>query len=103
MVVRVGLRRPVWSQLPTVRGATPRRRATSAVVSRSSRLGLPDRILAQHRDDGSGRCTECTLGNQAGRSRFPCTLRILATEALVLQGRKGLEGGRPPWLAENAD
>ncbi|MBA3906787.1 MAG: hypothetical protein H0X35_08925 [Pseudonocardiales bacterium] len=65
--------------------------------------GLPERILGQHRDDGSGRCRDCTLGGQAGRSRYPCVLRVLATEALVLQGRRGLDGDRPRWLGERAD
>jgi hypothetical protein len=65
--------------------------------------GLPERILGQHRDDGSGRCTECTLGGQAGHSRYPCGLRVLATEALVLQGRTGLDGDRPRWLRRGAD
>jgi hypothetical protein len=66
--------------------------------------GLPERLLAVHVDDGSGRCTECSGGGQSARYRFPCSLQILATEALVIRGRTQLDSGtRPPWLRGRGD
>src|SRR5688500_14152033 len=49
--------------------------------------GLPQRLLDLHVDDGTGRCVLCSAGAQTGHYRHPCNLRILATEALVIQGR----------------
>ena len=43
--------------------------------------GSVERILEEHRNDGSGHCRVCTTGAQAGRSVWPCTLRACADEA----------------------
>ena len=40
-----------------------------------------ERLLAEHIDDGSGRCTVCAQADQTARSRFPCRLRLLADDA----------------------
>lgn len=40
------------------------------------------RLLADHRDDGRGRCTGCTTpGTGTPRAEWPCTLYRLAREA----------------------
>jgi hypothetical protein len=63
--------------------------------------GVPARLLELHLDDGSGRCRICSSGAGTGRYRHPCAIRVLATEALVIQGRKRLDKGeRPIWLGE---
>jgi hypothetical protein len=55
---------------------------------------LPDRLIALHGDDGTGHCRVCSAGGQAGHLTHPCTLRSVATEALVIQARRRLD--RPP-------
>jgi hypothetical protein len=61
--------------------------------------GVPARLLELHDDDGTGRCRICSSGASTGRHRHPCTIRALAAEALVLQGRMRLDKGeRPIWL-----
>lgn len=47
----------------------------------ASQPGLPDRLLAEHSDDGTGHCTTCSAGPQAGRGVWPCTLHAYATKA----------------------
>jgi hypothetical protein len=39
------------------------------------------RLIAEHADDGSGRCRGCPVGGQRGRHSWPCTLRLAAEEA----------------------
>ncbi|MGI5131558.1 hypothetical protein ACQEVB_32470 [Pseudonocardia sp. CA-107938] len=46
-----------------------------------SQPGMAGRLIAQHRDDGSGRCTTCQLGGQAGRCRWPCSIYAAAAAA----------------------
>jgi hypothetical protein len=48
--------------------------------------GAPARLLELHVDDGTGRCRVCSAGAQTGRYRHPCAIRVLAAEALVIQG-----------------
>ena len=36
--------------------------------------GMAARLLAEHVDDGSGRCSGCPVGGQRGRHSWPCTL-----------------------------
>jgi hypothetical protein len=36
--------------------------------------GMAVRLLAEHRDDGSGRCRVCPSGPQAARKVWPCPL-----------------------------
>lgn len=53
-----------------------------------SQPGMIGRLLAQHRDDGSGRCTTCSGGAQSARFVFPCSIRTRA-----LQAREIVRGG----------
>jgi hypothetical protein len=53
--------------------------------------GLPERLLELHVDDGTGRCRLCSSGAQTGRYQHPCSLRILAAEALEIQRRRRAE------------
>jgi hypothetical protein len=46
--------------------------------------GLPERLLAEHTDDGTGRCRVCTNGPQAGRQIHPCRLYEIAEQASQL-------------------
>jgi hypothetical protein len=65
--------------------------------------GAPDRLLDLHIDDGSGRCRICSSGAQTGRYRHPCAIRVLATEALVIQGRTRLDRGERPFRPGDED
>jgi hypothetical protein len=62
--------------------------------------GLAARIVEVHVDDGTGHCRLCPAGpDQSGRLTHPCNLRSAAVEALVIQGRRQLDGpagGGPP-------
>ena len=51
------------------------------VVLIRSQPGMADRLLAEHADDGSGRCRVCSSGAQAGRYQWPCALHRAATDA----------------------
>ena len=46
-----------------------------------SQPGMADRLLAEHTDDGHGRCRVCTCGGQAVRQRWPCTIHHSALQA----------------------
>jgi hypothetical protein len=46
-----------------------------------SQPGMAARLIAEHVDDGSGRCRGCPVGGQRGRHSWPCTLRSAAEEA----------------------
>lgn len=46
-----------------------------------SQPGMGGRLLAQHADDGRGRCRVCTPGAQAAHQRWPCSIYGAATEA----------------------
>ena len=46
-----------------------------------SQPGMAARLMAEHADDGSGRCRGCPVGGQRGRHAWPCTLRRAADEA----------------------
>ncbi len=46
-----------------------------------SQPGMAGRLIAQHRDDGTGHCTSCRLGAQAGWHRWPCSIYAAATAA----------------------
>jgi hypothetical protein len=66
--------------------------------------GAPAHLLELHVDDGTGRCRVCSSGTATGRHRHPCAIRVLAGEALVIQGRKRLDRGeRPIWLPREED
>jgi hypothetical protein len=44
-----------------------------------------ERLLADHVDDGRGRCRRCTLGGQSGHHHlWPCRLHDLARRGLTL-------------------
>jgi hypothetical protein len=46
--------------------------------------GMAAWLLAQHIDDGTGRCRVCSVG-PAGRRRWPCKIHWYATQALALR------------------
>jgi hypothetical protein len=50
--------------------------------------GAAERLLADHLDDGHGRCRRCTLGGQSGHYRWPCRLHDLARRSLVLAAHR---------------
>lgn len=47
--------------------------------------GLAQRLLAEHADDGAGRCGVCSEGGQAGRYRWPCSIYTYARRAFEVQ------------------
>ena len=49
-----------------------------------SQSGMAERLMAEHVDDGSGRCLGCPVGGQRGRHSWPCTIRKAALEAQKL-------------------
>jgi hypothetical protein len=49
--------------------------------------GMAARLIAEHADDGSGRCRGCPVGGQRGRHSFPCTIRQAAEEAVATAER----------------
>lgn len=51
------------------------------VVLIRSQPGMAERLLAEHADDGSGRCRVCSSGAQAGRYQAPCAIALAATDA----------------------
>ena len=61
-----------------------------------SQPGMAERLLAQHADDGSGRCRSCSAGAQSGRYRWPCAIQRYATEAAAQDSGDdtGIGGGR---------
>lgn len=56
-----------------------------------------DVLLAEHTDDGSGRCRTCG-SSSSGRPRFPCLIRLAASTAL---GRVTADV-EPVWTPEAA-
>jgi hypothetical protein len=56
-----------------------------------SQPGMADRLIAQHRDDGTGHCSTCQLGAQAGRPRWPCSIYAAAAEAEEVRSRDAAE------------
>lgn len=46
-----------------------------------SEPGMAERLLAEHADDGSGRCRCCSGGSQTARFSWPCTLFHYADRA----------------------
>jgi hypothetical protein len=47
-----------------------------------AREGGAAKLLAEHMDDGSGRCSVCcSAGDQTGRVLFPCSLALAARRA----------------------
>ena len=42
------------------------------------------RLLAEHVDDGHGRCAVCSVGGQTLRMRWPCSIATTAARALAL-------------------
>ena len=49
-----------------------------------SEADMAARLLAEHADDGSGRCRCCSSGAQAGRYQYPCAIARAATDAAML-------------------
>jgi hypothetical protein len=50
--------------------------------------GLAARLLAEHVDDGTGRCRLCPLGDQAGHQQWPCRIHSAAAEASRARPRR---------------
>jgi len=55
--------------------------ANQLVALIRSEEGMAERLLAEHADDGSGRCRTCSGGGQTGHYRWPCTLHRCAALA----------------------
>jgi hypothetical protein len=60
---------------------------TPLVMLIVSQPGMAGRLIAQHRDDGTGRCTTCQIGAQAGRCRWPCSIFAAASQAEEVRTR----------------
>ncbi|MGE0298747.1 MAG: hypothetical protein AB7I38_11605 [Dehalococcoidia bacterium] len=45
-------------------------------------------LLAQHTDDGTGRCRVCSAGGQTGRYSWPCQIHQSARAAVANRGRR---------------
>lgn len=50
--------------------------------------GMAARLIAEHIDDGNGRCRACPLGGQRGHQRWPCAL-VISARAADTQVRPG--------------
>jgi hypothetical protein len=71
--------------------------ANPLVVLIRSQPGMADRLLAEHADDGSGRCRVCSSGALTGRYRWPCAIQRAATDANTpdqVGEETGFGGGR---------
>ncbi|MGH3566969.1 MAG: hypothetical protein ACRDRH_13240 [Pseudonocardia sp.] len=55
--------------------------ADPLVESIARQRELVDRVLAEHVDDGSGRCTACPRSGRVEWRRWPCRLHSLAVLA----------------------
>jgi hypothetical protein len=60
--------------------ATSALAAEFAAIFRSQPMVI-ERLLAEHIDDGTGRCRVCPSGPQAARKVWPCALYEYAVEA----------------------
>lgn len=45
--------------------------------------GRAARMLAEHVNDGTGRCAVCSAGAQTGRMRWPCSIATAARAATL--------------------
>jgi hypothetical protein len=61
------------------------------IVEFMVRFGVADTLLRIHVNDGTGHCRVCSAGPQAGRTVWPCRLRVLAEKACIAAAR----GSRP--------
>ena len=58
---------------------------------------MPEDLMHQHADDGTGRCCLCTAGAQTGRYVWPCQIYRAAAQAARLMNRP--RGAREPTRA----
>jgi hypothetical protein len=72
---------PAPSPLSLVGVSAGRQVVNPLVVLIRSQSGMADRLLAEHADDGSGRCRTCSAGAQTGRYRWPCAIQRAAVDA----------------------
>jgi hypothetical protein len=72
-----------------VRATAPRASLPTLVAFIRSEPGMAERLLAEHADDGSGRCRVRVRRAQSGRYQFPCAIARAATDA----GTPGWAGG----------
>jgi hypothetical protein len=48
------------------------------------------KLIADHRDDGTGHCRVCRIGGQAGFQTWPCPIFCVAEAAVALiRARRG--------------
>lgn len=47
----------------------------------ASHPDVATKLIAEHRDDGTGHCRACPIGAQAGYHTFPCALYTIAVRA----------------------
>jgi len=59
----------------------------SPIVEFMVNNGLADRLLAEHVDDGTGRCRVCSDGAQRGHHTWPCRICDYATRAREVERR----------------
>jgi hypothetical protein len=57
----------------------PQRAALTAFLA--ARPAARARLLAVHVDDDTGQCRACTIGGQAGRPLWPCSIATAAQAA----------------------
>ena len=53
------------------------------------------KLLAQHVDDGFGRCRACRVGDQRGNLSWPCLLHGSASRAAAARSAAGLPHAPP--------
>jgi hypothetical protein len=58
--------------------------------------GAAELLLADHVDDGRGRCRRCTLWGESGHYLWPCRLHDLARRSLALAARSSSGPAPPP-------
>lgn len=85
--------------IPTAASA-PRRAASETAMVIAAVPGLAIALLADHRDDGHGRCPRCPIGAQAGRERWPCRIHTYAAAAADLLHTPTPPSDRPRRTAE---
>jgi hypothetical protein len=75
--------------------SAPRRAASETAIVIAAVPGLAIALLADHRDDGHGRCPRCPIGAQAGRERWPCRIHTYAAAAADLLNTAAGRRDRP--------
>lgn len=58
---------------------------TELITFVASNRGAAEKLIAEHVNDGRGRCRSCVIGNSAGHMPWPCLLRQVAEAAAAFQ------------------